>query len=172
MNKLIFSALFCLVASQMAMAQDQFGTLENSNKLTTFNPADSSYSSEQLDENGLMARGIGRVPVRGPGHGPVIRPPIHRPPVWRPHPGWRAGWTWNRGWRPTWWRVGIVFPAWIWINAPVGYWQCTAFNPRLQSFSAFGPDVNQAAYGALYACGGPNYQAMGCYIPAGYCQVR
>jgi hypothetical protein len=42
----------------------------------------------------------------------------------------------------------------------------------MMPFSDVAPDMQQAAYGALYACGGPDYAASGCYIPPGYCQVR
>ena len=58
------------------------------------------------------------------------------------------------------------------IDVDDGWWQCTAFNAAMETFSRVGPDEDQAAYGALYACGGANYQQFGCYIPPGYCQQR
>jgi len=42
----------------------------------------------------------------------------------------------------------------------------------MQAYTRIGPDENQAAYGALYACGGANFQQFGCYIPEGYCQPQ
>jgi len=90
-----------------------------------------------------------------------------------PRPGFAPGWRFNPGWRPGWLRPGIIFPGFFWIaEASPGYWQCTAYNAEMQPFSDVGPDSNQAAYNALYSCGGPDYQAAGCYIPAGYCQLR
>jgi hypothetical protein len=93
-------------------------------------------------------------------------------PRYEPRPGYYDGWRWEPYHRaPRWYHVGIVLP-WVWINVPVGYWQCTAFNEYMQPISAVGNDVNQAAYNALYECGGANYEAFGCYIPQGYCQLR
>lgn len=115
--------------------------------------------------------GPGPHPGPHPGPGPGPHPGPH-PGPWRPYPGWHDGWRWNRGWHPIWWVPGIIWPPWYWGDVPLGYWQCTAFNQNLQPFSAFGPDMDQAAYGALYACGGPNFEQFGCYIPPGYCQVR
>ena len=149
--------------------------------------AGSEMSSDvQQDQSALAIGGHGGFgggfhgggAVRGPGfgRGPVVgRGPVFgRPGIgWRPHPGWAPGWAWNRAWRPAWWRVGVAFPAFYWAaSVPVGYYQCTAFNAAMQPVTQFGPDINQAAYGALYACGGANYQAAGCYIPEGYCQLR
>jgi len=98
------------------------------------------------------------------GHG--TRPPGH----WQHYPGWHHGWHHDRGWHPGWWSAGYVFPPWVWGDVPYGYWQCTAFNGSLQAFTRFGPTEDEAAYGALYACGGSNFQQFGCYIPEGYCQ--
>jgi hypothetical protein len=110
----------------------------------------------------------------GGGHPGGGHPGGGHPPggPWHPYPGWHNGWGWDHNWHPGWWHVGIIFPVWIWIDVPTGYWQCTAFNSAMQPFSRTGPDQNQAAYGALYACGGANYQQFGCYIPQGYCQAR
>ncbi len=82
-------------------------------------------------------------------------------------------WFWNNAWRPDWFYSGMRFPIFNWLNLiPNGYWQCTAFNGYLQSFSYFGWDMNQAGYGALYSCGGSYYMNMGCYIPPGYCRLQ
>jgi hypothetical protein len=32
-------------------------------------------------------------------------------------------------------------------------------------------DQNQAAQAALFSCGGQDYQAVGCYLPANGCQL-
>src|SRR5262249_19810280 len=113
------------------------------------------------------------------------RPPIGRPggvhvghpggswhSGWRPYPGWHGGWRWNRGWRPVWVVAGLAFPAWYWINLPYGYYQCTAFDQNMTPFPEIGTTEDQAAYNALYACGGEDYQTAGCYIPEGYCRLR
>ena len=102
----------------------------------------------------------------GPGH--------HEGGKWHPHPGWRAGWHHNAHWYPRWYRTGIRWPLWVWVGdyMPSGYWQCTAFNEQLRGFSAIGPNRDEAAYGALYNCGGASYEAAGCYIPENYCRFR
>ncbi len=90
-------------------------------------------------------------------------PPAH-------YPGWHQGWQWNQAWRPHWYQWGMQFPAYNWsYGVPQGYWQCVAFNGYMQAFYGIGYDINQAAYGALYYCGGAY---NGCYIPPNYCQVR
>jgi hypothetical protein len=122
----------------------------------------------------------------GPGHGPIAPPP-HGPIApghggpghndhghfggWNPRPGWHGGWRWDHGYRrPHWWYVGIAIPVFAWAPGIAhGYWQCTAYNGDLYSYTAMGTDVNQAAYNAMYDCGGPDADARGCYIPDGYC---
>ena len=189
MKSAIFSFALLLLVGASAHAQAQFrpqtstDTSVEQQQLSDLQDlqAGSEVSADQQDQSALAIGGHGGFGggfhgggvVRGPGfgRGPVFGP---RPVVgWRPHPGWAPGWGWNRTWRPAWWRVGIVFPAFYWAAAaPVGYYQCTAFNAAMQPVTQFGPDINQAAYGALYACGGANYQAAGCYIPEGYCRIR
>lgn len=103
----------------------------------------------------------------GHGHGPTRG--------WGPRPGWQSGWHYQRNYHPHWYGPKIVFPGFIWLNINPGVWQCTAFNQYdqyLVPYSYVAVDQGQAAYGALYDCGGPNYQVSGCYIPPGYCQRR
>jgi hypothetical protein len=124
--------------------------------------------------------GPGPVRPGGPGFRPggVWRPGPLRPgfyPGWHAgwaRPGWYAGWYWNRV-VPGWWPVGILgLPLFaLEVGVPFGYWQCTAFDQNMNTYSAAAPSQQQAAYNAMYDCGGPNANAM-CYIPAGYCGVR
>jgi len=180
MKVLIFASILCLALSQRVLAQEevsQEAPSEGDHSLLIFDPPTQSFSSGELDSNDLlMGHPGGGHPGGGhPGGGhPGGGHPGggHAPGPWHPYPGWHNGWGWDRNWHPGWWHVGLIFPAWIWIDVPIGYWQCTAFNSAMQPFSQTGPDVNQAAYGALYACGGANYQQFGCYIPQGYCQAR
>ena len=119
--------------------------------------------------------GPGPGPHPGPGPGPHPGPhpgPGPHPPGWHEYPGWHDGWHHDGNWHPGWWHEGYIFPVWVWIDVDDGWWQCTAFNGAMETFSRVGPDEDQAAYGALYACGGANYQQFGCYIPPGYCQQR
>ena len=53
-----------------------------------------------------------------------------------------------------------------------GYFQCTAVDEELEQFTASALTRNEAAFDALFDCGGDDYQAAGCYIPEGYCRVR
>ncbi len=127
-------------------------------------------SDEQVEFHGGPGPGRGLHP--GPVHGPVHPGPAHG---WGgPRPGWHEGWHWDyNAWHPHWWHVGFVFPGFVWLGGiPVGYWQCTAFNQNGQGFSDMAPTIDQASYGALYECGGPNYQGNACYVPQGYCQHR
>jgi hypothetical protein len=119
-----------------------------------------------------------RGPIGHPGHINYPRGPYHggydnghwHYPDGRLYPVYPRGWGWDRSWHPAWWVPTIVFPSWIWISEiPAGYWQCTAFDAEMNPFAAVGPDVNQAAFNATYACGG---QEAGCYIPPNYCQFR
>lgn len=91
---------------------------------------------------------------------------------WDHRPGWRHDWQWNKRSRPHWLEFGFTFPAFWWINeVRPGYWQCTAFDSYHYAFSAVGRRQNEAAYNALYDCGGPfNYNNNECYIPNGYCR--
>lgn len=94
---------------------------------------------------------------------------------WGSRPGWHSSWRYERDYHPNWWHPKFVFPGFVWLNVYPGVWQCTAFNQYdqyLAPYTYVGQSQGQAAYGALYDCGGPNYQATGCYIPAGYCQRR
>ncbi len=85
-------------------------------------------------------------------------------------PGWESRWHWNRDWRPRWADRGIRFPRFIrHTRVPIGYYQCTAFDRNMNAYSASGLSVDQAAYNALYDCGGSDFQMYGCYIPNGYC---
>ncbi|PIS11659.1 MAG: hypothetical protein COT73_02825 [Bdellovibrio sp. CG10_big_fil_rev_8_21_14_0_10_47_8] len=124
--------------------------------------------------------GVRPGPRPGPGH-PGVRPgrPFpgpHPGPGWHgggPRPGWHGGWRHDRGWHPGWWYAGISLPYFVWApESPYGYWQCMAFSEDRQVFSASAPTLNEAAYNALFDCGGPNYQQYGCYIPDGYCRRR
>ena len=196
MKIFLFACLVTLTFGQVVFAQES-AQESRENKLLMFDESTNAVTAEPLDSEGLLMRAPpahsppahnppahnppGHNPPghNPPGHNPPgHNPPPHQPPrppphpgPWRPYPGWHNGWTWNRGWVPGWYRVGMA-PPWVWGDVPYGYWQCTAFNSSLQAFTRFGPDMNQAAYGALYACGGPNYQQMNCYIPNGYCQFR
>jgi hypothetical protein len=88
----------------------------------------------------------------------------------RDRPGWNRGWRWNRTWRPGWWYRGIIFPRYNRdYNTPYNYYQCTAFDEYMNAYSAAGPTEDQAAYNALYTCGGSSFEYSGCYIPEGYC---
>src|SRR5947209_4354030 len=56
-----------------------------------------------------------------------------------PHPGWNEDWIYDDEWRPTWLRVGMVFPRFVLQGtAPSGYWQCTAFNVGRKRISDIG----------------------------------
>lgn len=91
-----------------------------------------------------------------------------------PRPGWRTGWHVRHHHHrfPHWYRTDIVWPLWVWVNYPIpaGYWQCTAFDENLTAYSDIGPTADQAAWNALYDCGGDDPEANGCYIPEGYCR--
>lgn len=104
------------------------------------------------------------------GPGPMPYPG----PVWgpQPYPGYYPGWQWNSSWIPPWVGPAVTWPPFYWQPVPVGYFQCTAFNPYMYPYTAFGQTQDQAAYNALGYCGGPNWMAYGCYIPPGYCQYR
>jgi hypothetical protein len=89
------------------------------------------------------------------------------------HPGWNANFHYNYGNHPHWFHAGIRFPGFVFVGTfPAGYYQCTAFNEDLQPVTDDGPSLDEAAYAALYSCGGPDYANSGCYIPEGYCQRR
>lgn len=94
---------------------------------------------------------------------------------WGPRPGWHSSWHYDHGYHPHWYGPHVVFPGFLWLNVNPGVWQCTAYNQYdryLAPYSYVAESQDQAAYGALYDCGGPDYQASGCYIPPGYCQRR
>jgi hypothetical protein len=79
----------------------------------------------------------------------------------------------NHHWHPHWWHEGYHFRPWHWvIEIDPGYWQCSAFNEYGQEYDDVGPTENEAAWNALYDCGGRDPEDAGCYIPEGYCQVR
>lgn len=132
---------------------------------------------------GFTPRPGGFVPRPG-GYGPRPGGYFPRPGGYGPRPGGyfprpggygpRGGWHWDPVfWHPGWWRQGFIFPIFNFEpNIPYGYVQCTAFNGAMEAFTQAGPDQDSAAYNALNACGGPDYQSVGCYIPAGYCQAR
>ncbi len=66
-----------------------------------------------------------------------------------------------------------MFPIFVFDDTvPAGYYQCVAFDENLDAYTDVGPNPDEAAYGALYDCGGDNYQAAGCYIPDNYCQLK
>jgi hypothetical protein len=110
-------------------------------------------------------------PAPSPAHGPS--PINHGGNVgWHdggPRPGWKSGWTYDRGQRPNWWNVGLIFPAFAFAaDLAHGDWQCTAFDQAQNPYSAAADNQEEAQYNALYDCGGQNY-AQDCYIPDGYC---
>jgi hypothetical protein len=110
-------------------------------------------------------------PERPPQYGRPERPPTY-PGYEQGRPGWNEGWRWDYGYRrPSWCHDSIDYPQFEWVYqiAP-GYYQCTSFNNNLYGFSAIGATIDEAAYNALYDCGGPYYLQSGCYIPNGYCQ--
>lgn len=91
---------------------------------------------------------------------------------WHHRPGWHHGWKWNFHRYPRWWYPTIILPTWIWVsNIPVGYWQCTAFDEDLNAFSEIGATIDEAAYNALYECGGLDWEEEGCYVPEDYCRL-
>lgn len=111
----------------------------------------------------------------GRGGGGGFHPPGGRGPGGHigganPRRGWHNGYQWDHGnRRPNWWQRGHRFPIFVWIpGITAGYWQCTAFNSSNYPYSALGLSIDQAAYNALYDCGGSRGQDL-CYIPAGYC---
>ena len=147
MKNLIYACLISLTLGQVTLADPSGGRME------VYDEVNRRVTTEHLDSKNVL--------VRRPPQGP---PPHARPapPVggtWRPHPQWRDGWRWNQP-RPPRWAIGARF-TWFWITVPATYWQCIAFNSSLQAFPQIGPDVNQAAYGALYDCGGPNFENLG-----------
>src|SRR5262249_17878658 len=104
----------------------------------------------------------------GHGHG-------HGDHGWGPRPGWNSSWRYERSYHPRWWGPKIAFPSFVWLNVNPGVWQCTAFNQYDQYIAPstyVARTQSEAAYGALYDCGGPDYQASGCFIPDGYCRRR
>ena len=117
------------------------------------------------------------VPVRP--WAPIPYRPWAPPVPYRPgyvYPGWSPYWVWNPyAWQPAWWawhwQVIIPWGQIGWMpNIPVGTWQCVAFNPYGAWFVGASPIQNQAAYNALWECGGFTWQASSCYVPPGYCQ--
>jgi hypothetical protein len=64
-------------------------------------------------------------------------------------------------------------------NLPRGYWVCTAYssNGNQDGYAGYGMSASDAMYAALYSCGGSNFPAAGCFIPASqnnsspYCDV-
>ena len=160
------------LSNSAAVSENQ--QIENDDAVTADSSAAADWQQNLLrDRRGPVGRGGWHPGPRGPiGRGPIGRGPIgHGPGRWAPRPGWHPNWRYDYGYRPFWWHPRVVFPIFVWA-APVGYYQCTAFNSALQGFTDYAPSANQAAYGALYQCGGPNYQSVGCYIPQGYCQFR
>ncbi len=92
---------------------------------------------------------------------------------YRSRPGWYGDWRWNRTWRPGWAYRGVRYPRYYrYPSIPYNYYQCTAFDEYMNAFSAGGRTINEAAYNALYACGGSTFEYSGCYIPEGYCSRR
>jgi hypothetical protein len=114
-----------------------------------------------------------------PPPGKWQRPPVNHnhgedPHHYVDHPGYKSGWHYDNHYQPQWYRTkhNIHFEPFRFgfgITVISGYWQCTAFNQDLQAVSDTGPTLEQAQYAALYSCGGPGWQAEGCYIPPGYC---
>jgi hypothetical protein len=99
---------------------------------------------------------------------------------WHVAPGYYPAWILDEAYPGPDWVVDaeepIEWPQFEWLNgvAP-GEWQCTAFNHNdqtLEPYSDIGKTRNQAAYDALYACGGKEWKAEGCYIPAGFCKQK
>ena len=125
-------------------------------------------ASQGVDALGSQEIGIG-IGIGG-GFGPEPYPG----PYPGPTGGWNhPGWSWDYHRYPTWWRPSMSFPIWIWLaRVPRGYWQCTAFDESMQAYSAIGHHRDEAAYSALYACGGENFENNGCYVPNGYCRRR
>ncbi|GIL18617.1 MAG: hypothetical protein BroJett040_23680 [Oligoflexia bacterium] len=124
----------------------------------------------------------GPVPGPGPYPGPGPQPGYgygHGPwsgyPGWHgggPRPGWRYDWYWDPYLRPYWWYPGIFFPMFVWYyQSPFYWWQCTAFDYYRYGYSASAPTLNEAAYNALYDCGGFYYWNE-CYVPEGYCRLK
>jgi hypothetical protein len=135
---------------------------------------------------GPVRPGFGGRPGVGPGYRPGFGGPGFRPgygggfrpgfvPGWHggwSRPGWYGGWFWRHDLFPLWWAAGLTFPLFYFVaEAPIGYWQCTAYDEGQNPFSASGLTQNAAAYNALYDCGGDDY-AETCYIPENYCQRR
>lgn len=115
----------------------------------------------------------GHPPGWGPGHhGGYGRGWHPGRGAYRHHPDWRPGYRWDRNHHPRWWYAGIHFPLWFWdIGAPSRYYQCIAFDKGgddATPYVGFAPALDEAAFNALYACGGPD----DCYIPPGYCKRR
>jgi hypothetical protein len=112
-----------------------------------------------------------------PPPGKWQRPPVNHnhgddPHHYVDHPGYKAGWRYDAHYHPSWIRGSVHFPVFRFgfgITVLPGYWQCTAFNQDLQPVSDVAPTLEQAQYAALYSCGGPDWQAEGCYIPPNYC---
>lgn len=129
----------------------------------------------------FLSAQISAQPQIGSGDpGTIIISPPELPPdlgvearIGQPPPAPPPYWEWNSNWRPYWWYFGLQFSIFNWMKpVPDGFWQCTAFNGNLQSFSYVSWDMQYSAYGALYYCGGTNNMNAGCFIPSGYCRVR
>ncbi len=123
-------------------------------------------------------------PIVHPGSHPYPRPNPHPGmghgrywghPGWHdggPRPGWRFGWDIDYRVRPFWFYDAIVFPRFVFVaEVQRNYYQCTAFDENRNPYSASAPTRQEAAYNALYDCGGPDY-ADECYVPEGFCQLR
>jgi hypothetical protein len=83
-----------------------------------------------------------------------------------------VGWAWDWNVYPFWWYDGVVFPAFGYApEVPYNSWQCIAYDEYQNPYVASAPNREEAAYSALYDCGGPQYQQE-CYIPQGYCNLR
>lgn len=196
MKLLVTLSALCLLIAAQARAQMQSASTDELSVSSGISSVTQSTDSNLNEDTNLLRPGPGPghggpgIHPGGPGHGgPGIHPggPGHGGPGWHgghgwggghagwhgggPRPGWRNGWRWDFGRHPFWWRVGIEFPLFIWaIDTPQFWWQCTAFDEEMP-YSAAAPTRDEAAYNALYDCGGPNY-ANQCYIPPGYCQLR
>jgi hypothetical protein len=98
----------------------------------------------------------------GPGYGGPVGP------IGQPGWGWNPGSRWSI--QPQWWAPQYQIPWQFIPGIPQGYWQCTAYNPQYQGYSAFGVDLDQAANAADGICEQQSYGEF-CYIPQGYCNL-
>jgi hypothetical protein len=166
MKTMFFTFLFCLALGSVSQAQyiltSEHGGPHNGGGHVVHPP----------NHGGGNHNGGGAVHHNPTGHGGQHYGGQHYGHH-NPAPGWSHTYVYNYHYYPRWYYAGFVFPVWYWAaEVPVGYWQCTAFNQELTPFYATGMTEHQAAYNAMYACGGPSASAMGCYVPEGYCRLR